>query len=170
MIRRSRNSTPPEPPAQPGRRTTRPSVAAARTNPVIRRQAPARNYYAEVTDELKLIATLDAEQEELTRRRKEVEERIEKLMNDGRLSEADDGVFKAEYKQATGRSTTDIDPKKFQKFLGPNRADDFWSCVKIGVTEAKQFITDAEIPKVGKVTPGKPGDFKLSVSRKKKAK
>lgn len=168
MIRRSRTTAPSEAPVTASRRITRPGVARARSTATP--AAAQRNFYNEVTDQLKLIATLDAEQEELTRRRKEVEEGIQKIMEEGRLTEADDGVFKAEFKGSSGRATTEIDPKKFQKFLGPNRADDFWSCVKVGVTEAKQFITEAEIPKVGTITPGKAGPSKLSISRKKKAK
>ncbi len=150
------------------RSTTRPAVAEARR--IVRRAPPARNYYNEVIEQLKLIADLEVEQSDLDRRRKEVEERIQKLMIEGTLQEADDGALKAEYKPTTGRSSTDIDPLKFMKFLGKDREAEFWSCVKIGVSEAKQFITDREISKVGTFTPAVAGPAKLTVTRKKKSK
>lgn len=163
LVRRTR-----EPVAPVARVVTRPAVASARRSTLARPAAAAtRNFYSETVEQLQLIAILDTEQQDLDRRRLAVETEIDSLMLAGSLEHVDDGVFKVDRKAGEGRSTTVIDPLKFKKHCGDKA---FWECVKIGVTEAKQYVSDKEMGKVGTVTAGKAGPIKLTVARIKKGK
>jgi hypothetical protein len=129
-------------------------------------QAKVDNY-SQVVDKLQLIAIVDSEMESAIRRRQVIEDDIHELMKSGALETVDDGVYKAAITSSAGRSTTTIDPVKFKKHAGDQA---FWACVKIGVTEAKEYVSEKEMARVGTVVAGKPGEPKLSVARIKKAK
>lgn len=144
---------------------TRPAVAGARR--ALRTRAPAHDYYADVCNQLQLLEDLSTEEDELARRRKEIEEEIERLMRAGELKETDDGVLAASYKPVMGKSSTTVDPLKFKKFAGDAA---FWKCVQIPVTKAREFIAEKQFGQVATVVEGKPGAPKLIITRIKKTK
>lgn len=126
-----------------------------------------RNYYGEVCDQLQLIAELEAEEQDLSRRRQELEQGIRALMDAGELTEVDDGAFQAKITTPAGKASRTIDPDKFYDAVSTN---DFWASISVGVTAAKQYLTDAEIDKISNVVPGVPGEPKLTISPVKKGK
>lgn len=150
-------------------RVARPSVALARrTRKVATVDVDAS--YDEVIEKLQLIAEIDAEHARIadayTKRRAVLEEEVEHSLKASGHSAIDDGVLRAQMVTPPGRSTTYIDPQKFRKYVGD---DAFWKCVKVGVTEAKQFVSEKEMPKAGAtVTPGQAGKPKLVIERIKK--
>lgn len=123
--------------------------------------------YAAVCTDLKLIAKLDAKADELAQTRAEIEERIKKQMAAAELDQVDDGVYDATYKGTMGKSSREIDPKRFQKAVKPEA---FWSAVSVSVTKAKEYLTDKEIDSISEVTAGTMGEKKLNVKRKAKGK
>lgn len=153
------------------RRTARPSVARARRTRVSVEQDTA-SAYDDVVAQLKILAEIERARAETNdhydRAEKVAKEVIAEAFKRGKLDEADDGIMKARMHTPPGRSSTEFDPQKFKKYVGD---DAFWKCVKIGVTEAKQFVSEKEMTRAGAiVTPAKPGKPTLVVERIKKKK
>lgn len=144
------------------RTTTRPSVAAAR------RTRPVKiDTTEEIQEQLQLIANLDRQMEDLQRNRAAAIETIQGLYKQGSAEVVSDGIYEVKMHTPQGRSSTVIDPQKFKKFAGDEA---FWKCCKIGVTEAKTFVSEKEMTKVATVTPGKPGEPEVVIEKIKKKK
>lgn len=142
------------------RTTTRAAVKAARrTRPV------KADTTEEIQEQLQLIANLDRQMEDLQRSRAVAFEEITELYRRGAAEVVSDGIYEVKTRTPQGRGSTVIDPQKFKKFAGDEA---FWKCCKIGVTEAKAFVSEKEMTKVATFTPGKPGKPEVVIEKIKK--
>lgn len=149
--------------------TTREVVVEARRQPVRRARPASRDHNAEVCEHLQAIAILDEQRAELDRQQKDIQAKIEDLMKEGRLEAVDDGAWKATYKETTVRGSTDIDVVKFKQFMvRRNMAAEFEECLKVSVTDAKQYLSEAEMKKVATVVEATKGPHTLKIERIKK--
>lgn len=140
--------------------TTRPEVASSRRA----RPMAKPDTSDEVKEQLQLIAQIDHQMEMLTVQRAAAVEAAQALFSQGNAEEVTDGLYYVKRVTPMGRSSTEIDPKVFQKKVGD---EVFWKCVKVGVTEAKKHLTEAELRKVAVVTEGVPGEPYIEVAKKK---
>lgn len=145
------------------RTTSRTSVAAARRS----RPAPVPkvDYTEEIQERLQTIANLERQMEDLQRQRAVAEEEIKEFFKRSGEDVVSDGIYEVKMHTPAGRSSTVIDPKKFQKFAGDEA---FWKCCKIGVTEAKSFLSEKELAKVSTITPGTAGKPEVVITKIKK--
>lgn len=146
------------------RTTVRPTVQAARRLRTVKVQADTTE---EIQEQLQLIANLDRQMEDLQRSRAVAIEEITELYKRGSAEVVSDGVYEVRTHTPMGRSTTVIHPQAFKKVAGDEA---FWKCCKIGVTEAKTFLSEKELTKVADVLPGKPGKPEVVVEKVKKSK
>lgn len=63
-----------------------------------------------------------------------------------------------------GRSVTIVSPQKFKALV---TEEDFFSCIKVQVTEAKKVLGEKQLAKISKVTPGVDGDPRLKIEHPK---
>ena len=89
---------------------------------------------------------------------------IEKLMKDAKLLGVTDGKMLAEMKDVFSRASRTIKPALFYKML---KLEDFLSCVSVGVTEAKKFLSDNEIDKISDKVDAKKTGTVLSIKEVK---
>lgn len=145
------------------RTTARTSVAAARrTRPA---PVPKIDYAEEVQERLQTIANLERQMEDLQRQKAVVEEEIKEYYTRSGEELISDGIYEVKKFTPMGRSSTLIDPQKFKKFAGDEA---FWKCCKIGVTEAREFVSEKEMQKVATIVPGKAGKPEIVITKLKK--
>lgn len=145
------------------RTTVRTSVTTARR---IRTVPAAKVDNTEaIQKQLQTIAKIDRQMEDLLRNRAAAEEEVKVLFAAGADEVVSDGIYEVKEVTPQGRSSTTVDPLKFKKVAGEEA---FWKCCKVGVTEAKTFLSEKEMTRVTTVVEGKPGKTEVVISKIKK--
>lgn len=112
---------------------------------------------------LQSIANLTLQIEELTAQKKNYETVLFNHMQDCNLTDLDIEKATASIARPMGRSSTYIDPKKAKQLVSE---EDFFSMIKIGVTDAKKILSKQEFAKIAEVKPGELGDPVLIIKLK----
>lgn len=140
----------------------------------ITRNAPvsavtARQHGAMV-DDLKLIAEVQKSIEHSRRTIAEAELRLFNAMQKAKMDTLEEGDMVAEIAASAGKGSYYVDPKSLRKRLTDDK--DFYDCVAVSVTKAKQYLSGKEFTAMAKFTPGVTGEKKIKVFVKepKKAK
>lgn len=160
MIRRSKPAAG-EAATSAKRVTLRRGVATSRTeiDKVAQIKADAE---AIIAENLKLISKNDAAIDDAVASNDAAYAAIKSALEVANLPGYTDGKYIAEMKTPMGRESRTIDAKKFQKKVDPA---DFWSCVKIGVTEAKKVLSEKELDSISTVVPAVAGAPTLKIER-----
>lgn len=86
------------------------------------------------------------------------------LMEKGKVDLVDCFLATAAITQSAGKATNLIDPKAFKKKVDEK---DFFNCISVSVTKAKEVLGQKELDSITTTIPGKLGERKLSIKRKK---
>lgn len=122
---------------------------------------------AEVREDLKLLATLDADIDAIMEKREAALARIDQVMREARLTVVTGSGKTAELSEAFTRQSRTIDPQKFRNRVSN---DAFWGSITVSVQKAKEFLSDRELETVSDVVPAQSLGVKLKVSDAKKSK
>lgn len=160
MIRRSKPAAG-EAAGTAKRVTLRRGVATGRTS-ANAAQKVKDDAIAIIEENLKLISNNDAAIDAAVASNDQAYAAIKSALEVAQMDGYTNGRYQAEIKTPMGRESREIDVKKFQKAVS---ADDFYACVKIGVTEAKKVLSEKELDKISKITPAKTGDPILKIER-----
>lgn len=125
-------------------------------------EAAKRLVMADIDAQLQLIAKNDEAIDAAVASNDAAYAEIKRLLESAGMTGHTNGHYIAEIVTPMGRESREIDPKKFQKAVSP---EDFWACIKVGVTDAKKVLSEKELDKISTVTPGKPGTPILKVDR-----
>lgn len=127
--------------------------------------APSKAQMAAQVDRLNSIANLQTQIEDLQRRMAKEEASLFVFMTDNNLDHMDGENCFADIKQSAGKSVNLIDPKGLRGKL-KNDAD-FYACISVSVTKAKEFLSGKELDGITTTIPGTAGPRKLKVSQVK---
>lgn len=118
-----------------------------------------------VKQHLSAYQELEEEMDALKVRMESLKQEITETMENGKLTEVFQGVLVAKYASPATRSSTVIDPQKFSDHVLP---EEFWDCISISVTKAREVMSERELKKVSTTSPGEPKPPVLTITRKKK--
>lgn len=113
---------------------------------------------------LQSISNLQQQAEKLNQEIAEHEKILFGLMDRGKVDTVESLSAVAAITQSAGKATNLIDPKAFKKKVDEK---DFFNCISVSVTKAKEVLGQKELDSITTTIPGKLGERKLSIKRKK---
>lgn len=141
---------------------------AAQTAPVRRNPVAAEEKArSSVREDLKLLATLDADIDAIMEKREAALSRIDQTMREARLSVVTGSGKTAELSESFTRQARVIDPQLFRNRVS-NEA--FWGSITVSVQKAKEFMSERELDTISDVVPAQSLGVKLKVTDAKKSK
>lgn len=142
------------------------------TRRITRRKVVLRNTAREadlVTKQLdtllQSIATLQQEIENAAQERVDLEKQVEKLMRGNKIKEHEWGELVARIVDVYSRTSKEVDPQKLYNKLNEK---DFFSCVKVQLTELAKIMSEKEIEKIATIEHSKKTGDKFEIIRPKK--
>lgn len=118
----------------------------------------------QVQDLLKQYKALEEEMEPIMAAMAELKTSMAELMESGGLEEVVHGLYQAKYAAPATRATTIIDPQKFSDEVS---SEEFWDCVSISVTKAREVMSERALKKVSTIITPDPKPPVLTVTKKK---
>lgn len=122
------------------------------------------NYEQQVQELLSQYKALEDEMEPILIAMAALKTSMAELMEEGELEEVLFGMYQAKYAAPPTRATTTIDPQKFSDEVSP---EEFWDCVSISVTKAREVMSERALQKVSTTTNPEPKPPVLTVTKKK---
>ena len=122
------------------------------------RESKARNI-------LQSIADIDSEKATIDARRAELVEQLEEEMRRVKALSVTEGMATAAFVRPSGKSVVTIDPRKFEESVDD---DEFYSCITVSVTKAKQVLSQKALNRISSVAPAKLGEETLKITYAKK--
>lgn len=104
---------------------------------------------------LKSISQGDLATAQWAARRKGLCDELHKLMNTYRLPQLESEHGTAEVYRPKGKASNTVDAKAFYERVSE---DDFFECVKVSVTKAKEVLSGKELDEITDTVPGKLGE------------
>lgn len=116
------------------------------------RAAAAASAREEVNSLLQSVATVEATLDQAAAELEMLHKQIEEKMRSANINEHSDGHYKTAIEAAFSRQSRTIDPKKFRNAVGDAA---FWGSIDVGVTKAKQYMSERELDAISEVVPPK---------------
>lgn len=114
---------------------------------------------------LQSIAKLQLEVDEATQRKVDFEKQVEKLMRGYKIPKHEWGELVAQIVDTFSRTSKEVDPQKLYNKLNEK---DFFSCVKVQLTELAKIMSEKEIEAIATIEHSKKTGDKFEIVRPKK--
>lgn len=131
------------------------------------RQRQAQQAREEIDLHLKSIATLDDRIDSLLVELNAEHAKVEELLRAAKIDEHSDGRYKAMIEPVATRQSRTVDAKRFKNAVADK---DFWSCIKVNITEAAKILSERELNDISTIEPGKITGYAFKLKRLDKGK
>lgn len=119
----------------------------------------------DIAEKLKLISQNNAIIDDAKMETDKLTAEIDELMRKHKLNGITDGKLVAELVEQFTRESRFIDPQRFHAACV--READFWACIEVMVTKAKEVMGTKELDKISKITPSKSQGVVLKIKEYK---